>query len=87
LTLVVLLAVLLFAAFSSLRARAEGSTSMSAPQLQQTTVAPGESLWSVAQRIAPGRDPRPVVDQIRRLNHLPGVGVQAGQQLLLPSGH
>lgn len=69
-----------------LRQSAAGSTSGSRPTLGQTTVAPGESLWSVAQRIAPGRDPRPVVDQIRQLNHLSGVTVQAGQELLLPAG-
>ena len=54
------------------------------PQLEQTTVQPGESLWSVAQRIAPDNDPREVVSQIRRLNGLTSSQLQVGQHLLLP---
>lgn len=54
------------------------------PQLRPTTVQPGETLWSVAQRIAPGRDPREMVAQIRRVNHLPSSGLRVGQQLMLP---
>ena len=50
----------------------------------QTTVHAGETLWSVAQRVAPGHDLRDVVEQIRTLNHLDSVAVQVGQQLLLP---
>jgi Tfp pilus assembly protein FimV len=55
------------------------------PSLQQTTVQPGDTLWSVAQRIAPANDPREVVAQIRRINHLTSSSLQAGQQLLLPT--
>lgn len=50
----------------------------------QTTVHQGETLWSVAKRVAPGHDPRAVVEQLRALNHLSSGSVQAGQQLLLP---
>ncbi len=46
---------------------------------------PGDSLWSVAQRIAPQNDPREVIAQIRRLNDLEGSELQVGQQLLLPT--
>ena len=49
------------------------------------TVQPGETLWGVAARIAPQADPRLVVDQLVRLNHLSGAGVAAGQQLVVPS--
>ena len=51
----------------------------------QTTVQPGDTLWSVAQRIAPDNDPREVVAQIRRINHLHTSALQAGQLLLLPT--
>lgn len=51
---------------------------------EQTTVHQGESLWSVARRIAPDRDPRAVVLQLRELNKLTNGSVQAGQQLILP---
>ena len=50
----------------------------------QTTVHAGETLWSVAKRVAPGHDPREVIVQISELNHLSGSSVRAGQQLLLP---
>jgi LysM domain len=49
----------------------------------QVVVAPGETLWSIAVRIAPDRDPRPVVAGIQRLNDLPTPDVHAGQTLLL----
>lgn len=54
------------------------------PTLTQVTVRPGDTLWSIARAVAPGHDPRKVVEQLQRLNGLPGGGLQAGQQLLLP---
>ena len=81
------LVVLLFGAFSAGRAATQASTTAgdapSAPVV--TTVQPGDTLWALARRVAPGHDPRVVVEQIRRLNDLPGAGVQAGQQLVLPT--
>ena len=49
------------------------------------TVAAGESLWTIAEEIAPGHDPRDVVDQIVRLNALDSVVLQAGQSLSIPA--
>ena len=84
--LVAALVLLLFAAFSLGRVGAEGSTGAAGvhAEVQSTTVQPGETLWGVAKRLTPGQDPRPVVEQIRRLNDLPDAGLRAGQQLLLP---
>lgn len=85
--LVLLLAGLLLTAFSlgHQATQAAGVVSEGAAQpLEQTTVQPGESLWSVAQRIAPDNDPREVVAQIRRLNDLSSSQLQVGQHLLLP---
>ena len=48
------------------------------------TVHPGESLWQVATRVAPDADPRLVVDQLVRINHLTGATVVTGQQLVVP---
>jgi hypothetical protein len=53
----------------------------SAPE--QVVVAPGETLWSIAERVAPDRDPRTVVAGIQRLNDLPTADVRAGQLLRL----
>jgi hypothetical protein len=83
--LLLLLVGLLLAAFSlgqeATQAAGPGSA---APVLEQTTVQPGESLWSVAQRIAPENDPREVIAQLRRLNDLDSAQLQVGQHLLLP---
>jgi hypothetical protein len=48
------------------------------------TVKPGDTLWSIARRIAPGRDPRPVIDKLIADNHLHG-SLQAGQAIELPA--
>ena len=61
-----------------------GVAAVAEPVPDRTTVQAGDTLWAIAQRIAPGRDPRDVVQQLRRLNELPSGGLQAGQQLLLP---
>lgn len=45
-------------------------------------VAPGETLWSIALELRPGDDPRPVVDELARLNG--GPAVQAGGSVLVP---
>ena len=86
--LVLLLAGLLLAAISlggaDTQAAGVASEGQSAP-VQTVTVQPGESLWSVAQRIAPDNDPREVVAQIRRLNDLESSSLQVGQLLVLPS--
>ena len=47
------------------------------------TVEAGDTLWGIARRVAPDRDPREVVDQMVRDNRLRG-SLQAGQQLLVP---
>ena len=51
------------------------------------TVAAGDSLWSIAEAVAPERDPRDVVDEIVRLNALDTVVVQAGQSIAIPAAY
>lgn len=69
-----------------------------APQAQAThetghteftyvTMLPGDSLWTLAGRIAPSEDPRDVIDEIVRLNQLDSVEVLAGQELAIPAGY
>jgi hypothetical protein len=63
-----------------------GSGESSVPQ--RTTVVrvePGESLWELAGRVAPGSDASAVVDRIRELNGGLGGGVTPGQPLTVPS--
>jgi hypothetical protein len=41
----------------------------------------GDTVWSIAESLAPGRDPRPVVDAIVVANG--GASIVAGQRLVL----
>jgi hypothetical protein len=50
------------------------------------TVSQGESLWQLAQEIAPTKDPRDVVAEIVALNNLQGE-LQPGQKIALPKGY
>ena len=67
---------------SALASRDDGAP---AGSFETVAVAAGDSLWSIAQEIAPQADPRDVVDAIVRLNALDGVTVSAGQQLAIPA--
>jgi hypothetical protein len=64
---------------------AHASVPGSAPPAQDgaavVTVNEGDTLWSIASRIAPDRDPRTVVASLERINHLSGPIVQPGQVL------
>jgi len=35
-----------------------------ASSVQTVVVQPGDTLWAIARRLAPGEDPRPLVDQL-----------------------
>jgi LysM domain len=48
-------------------------------------VRPGDSLWSIVERYHPGADPVRAVDELIRVNHLPGTTIYAGEELTLPS--
>ena len=45
------------------------------------TVNAGDTLWSIASRVAPQRDPRAVVAELQRVNHLSDPLLRPGQQL------
>lgn len=65
-------------------ALASADSAAPAGTFAQITVMPGQTLWSIAQVVAPGADPRDVVDAIVRLNALPSGSLAAGQRLSLP---
>jgi LysM repeat protein len=52
----------------------------------KVTVAPGDSLWSVAQAYDPGADARLVIERIRQLNSLAGDQLRPGEVLWVPRG-
>jgi LysM repeat protein len=62
------------------------SSSQAAGHPAKVTVEAGETLWSVASRVAPNSDPRVEVAKIQAFNHLVTPSVEAGQQLLVPTG-
>jgi LysM repeat protein len=45
------------------------------------TVQAGDTLWSIASRVAPNRDPRAEIADLQRRNHLTGVQLTPGQVL------
>jgi len=45
----------------------------------------GDTLWSIAERVAPGEDPRPLVDAIAAANGVDPGAIVPGQTLLVPS--
>lgn len=49
------------------------------------TVQSGDSLWSVAERLAPNADPRDVIAELVNLNGLDSAVVTPGQQLAIPA--
>ena len=60
---------------------APGVATSTAPASETVTVESGDSLWSIATRVAPGRDPRAEVADLQRLNRLGGVRLAPGQLL------
>lgn len=45
----------------------------------------GDSLWSIAEAVAPGEDPRVVVDAIAEANGVRSGDLQPGQALVIPA--
>jgi hypothetical protein len=68
-------------------AAAEGTSSGGSAAFEYVTVDSGQSLWELAQTIAPKQDPRDVIADIVNLNQLPSEAVQPGQRLALPAGY
>ncbi len=49
-------------------------------------VRPGDTLWSIARTLAPGSDPRPMVDAIASANGVEAGALIPGSTLVLPAG-
>jgi hypothetical protein len=78
-------ALILLGAF--LTSQAQAGESLPAPAAAvEVSVAAGESLWDLALRYAPDRDPRDVVAEMVELNDLRSSVVQAGQDIAVPVG-
>lgn len=66
-------------------ADASGAASVKPVGASSVVVQAGDTLWAIAQEVAPDRDPRSVVGQIRELNDLGTRSIVPGQTLLLPT--
>ena len=63
---------------------ATASNESSSSTFEYVQVASGQSLWELAESIAPEADPRDVVSDIVHLNQLTSADVQPGQRLAVP---
>lgn len=54
-------------------------------QFDTVTIQPGETLWQLAEDTAPNADPRDFVQDVISLNALDGSGLQAGEQIAIPT--
>ena len=65
-----------------------GAGTDSSPQVRGSfitvTVAPGDTVWSLANRLAGARDVRSLVSEIISVNSLASVDVATGQKLRIP---
>jgi hypothetical protein len=86
--LVILLLLLAVGVVVSLTVTSSGSATATAEHapVQYVTVAPGDTLWSIAGDVSPNADPRDTVADIIELNALNGSTVQAGQRIAVPQG-
>lgn len=81
LTLGVIIAVVTPAVTDLAGANSDGGKTTQIAKL--ITVQPGDTLWQIAAEIAPDRDSREVVWEIKQLNSLPA-GLIAGDQIRIP---
>ncbi|HEU0205921.1 MAG TPA: LysM peptidoglycan-binding domain-containing protein [Pseudolysinimonas sp.] len=71
--------------FGALGAAAGTGNQGSDATFHYVTVESGESLWQVAETVAPSADPRDVVANILSLNNLSSGEVEPGQRLAIPA--
>lgn len=63
------------------------SSEPSTGTFEYVTVASGQSLWQLAETIAPAADPRDVISDIVRLNQLESSVVHPGERLAVPAAY
>jgi Tfp pilus assembly protein FimV len=82
---VTLAAALVAGAWAGPLARALGDGREAVPAARSTyLVRAGDTLWSIAERFAPGQDPRPLVDAIASANGVDAGGLAPGATLVIP---
>ncbi|MDD2858070.1 MAG: LysM peptidoglycan-binding domain-containing protein [Candidatus Nanopelagicales bacterium] len=84
LAIVLMVVLAAFALMLAFGARAQATDAAQGPATAVVVVQAGESLWSIAQVIAPDADPRATVNAIKDLNGMSAAVVAAGQSLVVP---
>ncbi|CAB4951747.1 unannotated protein [freshwater metagenome] len=64
---------------------AQASNEVAKTSFTYVTVHNGETLWQIAERVAPNQDPRDTVEAIVTLNNLTQSTLQPGQRIALPN--
>lgn len=77
-------AALWFGVDSGVVAASDAGAPVAATSFQHVTVAPGQSLWQIAETVAPHADPRDVIDAFVDMNGLQSTVVTPGQTLAVP---
>lgn len=70
---------------ASVSGAANAGSEAGSESFRTVTVQAGESLWSIAERVAPQADPREVIADIEHLNALDGAAVAAGESIAIPA--
>lgn len=63
---------------------AAATSDLSTGSFQYVTVEAGQSLWALAESVAPNADPRDVISDIVRLNQLENSELHPGDQIAIP---
>lgn len=64
---------------------AQASNEPAKSSFTYVTVHNGETLWQIAERVAPNQDPRDAIQAIVSLNNLTESTLQPGQRIALPN--
>jgi len=80
------LSILLLSGFAAVTGASAGSTDTAIPTpYVKVSVKPGDTLWSIAESIAPHGDRRALVADIVEINRLATPELQAGQKIYIPT--
>jgi hypothetical protein len=80
------LSILLLSGFAAVNGATAGSSDTAIPTpYVKVSVKPGDTLWSIAESIAPSGDRRSLVADIVEINHLKSPELQAGQKIYIPT--
>ncbi|MEJ3404935.1 LysM peptidoglycan-binding domain-containing protein [Rathayibacter sp. YIM 133350] len=64
---------------------AEAGGAGAGQSFEYVTVQSGQSLWQLAEQLAPSADPRDVIADIVSLNQLASTDIEPGQRLAIPA--